>query len=769
MSYHDLAELGGSRRPRRQKNYFSASVTLDGLVVLNQRAPRSRSEEDIMEMKESDTVDTRNDRPVGHQLYPLYGEQQDVVHGNDRNLSNQRNITSEWQEHAKNHSNHSSSRSSAAGYFTQTTNGTVERLPAPSMNGRSTVDTSADTQSHLIGDSPKREAYRLGTKDPSKDSQPNGQQVPPNATRAPYRLGKREPPNDSMEVERMPADSNREPYRLGKRVEDRQVSPESNRAPYRLGKPEPPKDATPPQPNEHRLPADSNREPYRLGKRAEPLKGSQQRIPESASIATALLFESTQRKQENHQAEDSFGDGSATDLKPSSSGSLKVSDRTVPTDNRKMPPQKNKSTPKSFSPKVGLHLVVNQMSPPKTDKKNLSAPKTPTKVGFKKMNRMYSSSSSGDDYEEVAEPSLSTDDIFRPVLSSDDDDGSGLPSIPEIPVNSNRSIFDSQRGSAQSPTLNGSMANSSMANIDTRLTANSLRGVMKHTREIQSFYQPTTKIGEPVLDEMLQKELAELKAHVAGFRTLPHPWRYKSKKQREREKRRQEKKRAIRALASPARELYQPLSVSFPVLQQPETVFIRSREVAGAKRAEVEVMTGDKVPVATLSYTKLTPTDGRRKYVSGRRVLQDADGRICALIFHTQNSAGENKFRICGPVPMHTHHKSVDGYFIWAEIANVGELHPKFCMTIKRDADPQGQSVRFKTKTSGSRWLRCFGPEANGFSIYRKKDDGSKIGGCASISYYKDCRGLTVQPNMDFGLMLCFALVVDEMVAYRLR
>jgi len=306
--------------------------------------------------------------------------------------------------------------------------------------------------------------------------------------------------------------------------------------------------------------------------------------------------------------------------------------------------------------------------------------------------------------------------------------------------------------------------------IDSRLTANALQGMMKHTNEVKNFYQPTIQLSDT--EKLKHRRREELRDITVGWRKLPEPFKFKSQKEKERMKREKErreiKKRVNRARIYTA-NIYQPLSVTFPVLTESKEVFIRCRKWAGDRRTEVEVTTKNLYRIATLSYTQLTPYEVEHKMVTGRRVLRDADGNQCALIFHTMNAFGKSIFRICGPVPMNRYHKSIDGYFVWAEVKNIGEMSPHFRMVLKGGGDPQGQSAIVKTKKIGSQLLRCFGTKTNGFSLYREKEDGSNLGVCGRISYYSECRGLIVSAEMDFGLMLCFALVVDEMMENRTR
>lgn len=262
--------------------------------------------------------------------------------------------------------------------------------------------------------------------------------------------------------------------------------------------------------------------------------------------------------------------------------------------------------------------------------------------------------------------------------------------------------------------------------------------------------------------------------------SAPKPWRFKSKKQRAREKRKT-KRNAMRKKANKERESqrlkddgingenYTPLCDSFPTLNQSRTVFLRCKNEIGEDRTELGIESRDGTEVATLLYTKLKTTD--RHLASGRRILRDANGITCAMIFHNKSLEGKNTFKICGARPMSNHHTiSADsGYYTWAEVHNTGEFNPEFCLTIRRDAEPSGKIVRFKTKSVGSRYLGCCFKEPRGFSIYHKTQEGKNLDGCGKLSFYNDIRGLLVSQNMDYGLMLCYAVVIDEMMERRMR
>eukprot|EP00980_Cylindrotheca_fusiformis_P022426 scaffold9290_cov107-Cylindrotheca_fusiformis.AAC.4 len=262
--------------------------------------------------------------------------------------------------------------------------------------------------------------------------------------------------------------------------------------------------------------------------------------------------------------------------------------------------------------------------------------------------------------------------------------------------------------------------------------------------------------------------------------TLPKPWRFKSAKHRARDRRRKKRdEQREKALKDSEIQMlidecangqnYISLCDSFPVLKQSHTVYLRCKNEIGEDRTELGIASRDGAEVATVLYTKLRPTD--RNLASGRRVLKDAEGRTCAYIFHTKNLEGRNTFKICGARPMSNHHTiSLErGSYIWADVQNTGSVSPKFCLTIRKEAEPTKKLVRFKTRSVGSRYLSCFDKEPRTFSIYHKSEEGKKYEGCGKISFYRDSRGVMVSKNMDYGLMLCYAAIVDEMIERRMR
>lgn len=708
-----------ARRPVQEAQHFSAaSVSLDGSVVLNRMDTQRKTETADASVggKQQNGFKTNAQSGLlknGHKLYYINGVKQNGVKGNHRNISNRRNITSEWQEQAKNSSHSNRSHSNRIG-STHSSNisersSAHRRIPQTSphsTNGRS-IQTKAPMNIRELSPlhkkstvPPSGQKYEIVSEQVKADHSTPTKAIPT----------KTEPPTTTVPT---------------KSSNSQQNGP---------------------------TPAVLQHEIVRDQVKADDLNPKPSRTPPNKSIAQG------ESATDLHGAESI---GPSTTNRKTKTTSQPNNEHTLRTGNRSM----NKKT-KSFSPPVRMSnlFVINQMhaSNPEKDAADSNDESLDDFKGH------HSGSSDGISLNrtsstiESQKSSLGESQHSLVLLGT-------TPSIPEGEVIKPEHTLESSRESlfSDSSKVTGP---SPKRTLDSRIVAGR-RNMLVSTRETNSFYEPTTTLKEKRLSRYMKPDF---QATVVGGGKLPKPYKFKSKHKKAKEKRKQERReairRAIRARRYAMPEDYQPLSLSFPVLTESQNVFIHCPNLLISNaRTEVTVTTQDKQNlVATLSYTELKPSDKGHKLASGRRVLRDADGNQCALILHSRTLQGKNSFRICGPVPMSSHHKSIDGYFVWAEVKNVGQVHPQFCMTVKKDAHPQGQSTRFKTKTIGSTLLRCFGSKAHGFSIYCKVEGEKKTGGCGNISYYSSCRGLTVGANIDFGLMLCFALVVDEMVANRL-
>lgn len=146
-----------------------------------------------------------------------------------------------------------------------------------------------------------------------------------------------------------------------------------------------------------------------------------------------------------------------------------------------------------------------------------------------------------------------------------------------------------------------------------------------------------------------------------------------------------------------------------------------------------------------------------------RRLLKDADGRVCAMILRNQEKDGPHSFTICGSKPSFKgQNMSYDRYgksfFRWAEVRNLGGFGGKFALEGPRD---KANKPTFVTKPFGSLFRL---KKTRGHVVLNQKQRE-----CARILSVKAGKGVLIGPNQDSGLMLCYAAIVDEMIEQRLR
>mmetsp|Transcript_35568 Transcript_35568/g.86179 ORF Transcript_35568/g.86179 Transcript_35568/m.86179 type:complete len:777 (-) Transcript_35568:440-2770(-) len=770
----------------REPNTFSASVTLDGLVVLNQMASRPTKEATNKGIngKEQNGFKGKNGHHNhhtalmnnGYQLYRVHGVKQNNGANGHHNIRYQRNITSQWQEHARNNSSGSTQSSSSSAALRRSAAQTPQTI-SQAPRGRSTKAPMNIRELPSPRTKPKASSRIKSTAQQSGQrsttAQQSGQESPVLRNHETVRnQAKADPkPPTELPVKRSDPTTNAVPTKSNSQQSGQRSPVLQNEVIRNQVKADPNPTTTLPvkrsEPTIDTVPTESNsqqsgqRSPVGNEFKADPKPTTE--LPVKRSEPTTDTVPTESNSQQNRPAV--VGD-SASRLP--SAASIVPSTATPRSSNTSHHQPKSSEHTRRAGNRSNNMFRMNSFASPLRMKNMLV------------VNKMHSDDSESS-MDDLVQSCQSVEDLRIPPRR--ESNGMSLnekgsqrslnclgttPIIPEGGVIKPDDNFNSSFKSANSTSSRISAA-ASKRTMDSRITSNR-RNTLQHTREVHSFYEPTIALK----DKKRFARPAETQIDALDGGKLPKPYRFKSRKQKAKEKRKKERKearrRAIKARRYARPEDYQPLTESFPVLTHSQDLYFHSEGLLGVERTEVMVTTADdkRDLVATLSYTELKPSDKAHKLASGRRVLRDAAGNQCALIMHSRNIAGASTFKICGPVPMSSHHKSVDGYFVWAEVKNVGEISPQFCMTIKKDADPQGQSVRFKTKAVGSTFLSSFFG-AHGFSIYRKKEDGTKTGGCGNISYYSGCRGLTLSANLDFGLMLCFALVVDEMVANRLR
>ncbi|KAL3937087.1 MAG: hypothetical protein SGBAC_007728 [Bacillariaceae sp.] len=690
-----------ARRPVREAHHFSAaSLSLDGSVVLNRMDTQRKTEAADASVggkqQNGFKMNAHGGLKNGAKLYYVNGVKQNGFKGNHRNIiPNRRNITSEWQEQTKNssHSNRSHSNRSHSNRSGSTHNSNISERS--SAHRRIPQSSPHSTNGHSIQTKAPMNIRELSPLHKKSTVQPSGQ--------------KYEIVREQVKADHSALQANTEPPNTT--VPTKSSNTQQNGP----------------------TPAVSQHEIVRDQVKADDLNPKPSRTPPNKFITQV------ESATDSHGAESI---GPSTTNRKKETTSQPHSERTRRTGNRSM----TKKT-KSFSPPVRMSnlFVINQMhaSNPEKDAADSNDESLDDFKGH------HSGSSDGISLNrtsstiESQKSSLGESQHSLVLLGT-------TPSIPEGEVIKPEHTLESSRASLFSDSSKAT-GPSPKRTLDSRIVAGR-RNMLVSTRETHSFYEPTTTLKEKKLSLYMKPDF---QATVVGGGKLPKPYKFKSKHKKEKEKRKQERReatrRAIRARRYAMPEDYQPLSLSFPILTESQNVFIHCPNLLlSTARTEVTVTTQDKKNlVATLSYTELKPSDKGHKLASGRRVLRDADGNQCALILHSRTLQGKNSFRICGPVPMSSHHKSIDGYFVWAEVKNIGQVHPQFCMTIKKDAHPQGQSTRFKTKTIGSTLLRCFGSKAHGFSIYCKVEGEKKTGGGKANSIITAASRLQSGPEDD--------------------
>lgn len=189
------------------------------------------------------------------------------------------------------------------------------------------------------------------------------------------------------------------------------------------------------------------------------------------------------------------------------------------------------------------------------------------------------------------------------------------------------------------------------------------------------------------------------------------------------------------------------MCASMPITKACESIILRcdGNDHTAAREIILETVKGERI--ATLD------SDPAKE----RRTLRDADGELCAIIQHTDVD-GRHRFKISGPNKMTVcHRRSKDsGYYAWADVKNSSGIKPKFLMKMRGDT-----KSRYKTEAFGPSLLKWGSPR--GFLI--KQDEEP----CARITYLGGDQGIVFAPNVDKCLMLCFALIIEEMVKNRMR
>ncbi len=150
---------------------------------------------------------------------------------------------------------------------------------------------------------------------------------------------------------------------------------------------------------------------------------------------------------------------------------------------------------------------------------------------------------------------------------------------------------------------------------------------------------------------------------------------------------------------------------------------------------------------------------------TNRRVLTDVEGNQCAVVMHSVLGGGRNYFKICGLEPLYSdQRKNRDtGLFTYADVKNssgIGVTGLKIIMQV------YGESTETYIATS-------FGPSIfkwgkgipRGFLV----KNGTTGLECMRITFLGGAKAISVEPDNDFRLMTCFAVIIHEMVEKRMR
>mmetsp|Transcript_18465 Transcript_18465/g.45765 ORF Transcript_18465/g.45765 Transcript_18465/m.45765 type:complete len:616 (-) Transcript_18465:73-1920(-) len=193
------------------------------------------------------------------------------------------------------------------------------------------------------------------------------------------------------------------------------------------------------------------------------------------------------------------------------------------------------------------------------------------------------------------------------------------------------------------------------------------------------------------------------------------------------------------------------MSSSFPLTKETERIILK--RLPNKRDIHIEKSDGEKLGMIDFSMVN-----------QGKRVIKDACGRTCAVIFlNNDQLGGKALFKICGNKPATRRQRlsNETGYYTWAEVKNTGSFGGKFVMN------------RFSPETSScsieQHWTKPFGSifsrgKSKGYVFFdpKKKE-------CVKMVSLKQGKGVIVGPNRDLCLMLGYVACVDEMLEHRLR
>ncbi|CAJ1964845.1 unnamed protein product [Cylindrotheca closterium] len=195
-----------------------------------------------------------------------------------------------------------------------------------------------------------------------------------------------------------------------------------------------------------------------------------------------------------------------------------------------------------------------------------------------------------------------------------------------------------------------------------------------------------------------------------------------------------------------------PLSACFPPSLRTERYLIR-RPVAKGEMATIENQHGTIVAVVEETHY-------------GRRLLKTADGKVCAMILQHQEKYGPITYSICGSSPI-VYKQSIKfdqvglGYYKWADVQNAGGMGGTISLKhVKDEIIPKDHT--FCTKMFGSVFRL---KKTRGHVVL---DEDKKE--CAKlIALPNTGRAVQIAPKHDVAMMLCYSVIVDEILENRLR
>jgi hypothetical protein len=194
----------------------------------------------------------------------------------------------------------------------------------------------------------------------------------------------------------------------------------------------------------------------------------------------------------------------------------------------------------------------------------------------------------------------------------------------------------------------------------------------------------------------------------------------------------------------------------------PQTILIRKENIKDAATSDwiVETIRGDRLATIdgegesiVLQNPESTPAN--------RRLVQDTEGTVYAVIFRTLSGGGKNHFRICGVEKMYEQQRKSreSGLYTYAEVKNSGSIGVRFTMKVRGDS-----AEKYVTEFFGPSIFKWGRGRPRGILI--KNEAGKE---CARITILGGAKAISVEARTDVRLMTCFAVIIDEMVEHRMR